>query len=70
MTDGESQVRDLSAQLMDVLAQDGGAVDQGELKVDEFINRRKELQKQRKRLTADLRNDTESSRGCARGAST
>ena len=56
-SDGEQDHRDLAVQLLDVLKQDGVAVDSGKLKVDELVNQRKELQKERKRLTAALRNE-------------
>ena len=56
-SDGEQDHRDLAVQLLDVLKQDGAAVDSGKLKVDELVTQRKELQKERKRLTAALRNE-------------
>ena len=56
-SDIEQQHRDLSVQLLEVLQQDGVAVDSGKLKVDELMSKRKELQKERKRLTAALRNE-------------
>ena len=56
-SDGEQHHRDLTVQLLEVLQQDGAAVDSGKLKVDELVTQRKELKKERKRLTAALRNE-------------
>ena len=49
--------KDVSAQIMDILTQEGTAIDSGKLKVEEITAQRKALQQERKRLTAKLRNE-------------
>ena len=53
----EHQTPDLSEQLLGLLQQAGGVVDVGKTKMDELAVQRRELGKEKKRLTADLKNE-------------
>ena len=54
----DDKSRDLSEQLLEILQQPGGAVDTWEMKVNELMLQRQELQKETKRLTVALRNES------------
>ena len=49
--------RDLGSQIMDILKTDVVAVDEGKQKIADISAKRKEIQKERKKLTAALRNE-------------
>ena len=49
--------RDLGSQIMDILKTDVVAVDEGKQKIADIAHKRKEMQKERKKLTAALRNE-------------
>ncbi len=54
---GKKPKKDISAQLMEVLNEEGSIVDKGREKLADISARRKELQKERKQLSAELRNE-------------
>ncbi len=49
--------KDLSQQILDLLAQESTAVDSGKQRVDDIVQKRQKLQDERKKLTAQLRNE-------------
>jgi len=54
----DHQTRDLTEQMLELLQQAGGVVDVGKSKMHELALQRRELGKEKRRLTAALRNET------------
>ena len=51
------QPKDLGTEIMDILKSDARSVDEGKQKIADIASKRKDLQTERKKLTAALRNE-------------